>query len=136
MLIKDKPMTTIAGAEDITKVFKEVYNLLSKEDKHKEVVYVAGLDNRNRILYIDLVTFGTVNHASPVIRETLRQAIIRNAVSIIVCHNHPSGSSTPGPDDNSFTKKLKNACDVLGINLLDHIILGDYTYSYADEGKL
>lgn len=136
MLIKDKPLNIISSSVEMSDTFREVFSMLLEEDRHREVFYVAGLDSRNRVLYIDLVTLGTVNTASPVIRETLRQGIIRNAVSVIVCHNHPSGKTQPSREDDEFTRKLNEACELLGIKLLDHIILGDDVYSYADNGKL
>lgn len=134
MIVKNKTLEQITSSKDVEKIFKNLYALLSEEDKHKEVFYVAGLDAQNRIQYIDLVTLGTINSASPVIREVVRQAIIKNSVSIIACHNHPSGDNQPSKEDNFFTKKLKEACVVLSITLLDHIILADSYYSYSDNG--
>jgi DNA repair protein RadC len=79
---------------------------------------------------------GTVNRAAPVIRECYRQAIIKNATAIIACHNHPSGDTTPSPEDKQFTRELADAGKILGVRLLDHIILGDNFYSFADSMTL
>ncbi|EGO7722006.1 JAB domain-containing protein [Enterococcus faecalis] len=63
-----------------------------------------------------------------------REAIRDNATQIIVAHNHPSGDSTPSESDNMFTSRLTKACELIGIQMLDHLILGESTYhSYAEN---
>jgi len=136
MNIPIKEFKTVKNSSDIAEVMRGVYALLNEEDSHKEVFYVIGLNSQNTILFIDLVTFGTVNRASPTIRECLRQAIVKNAVSIIAIHNHPSGDTTPSPEDRSFTQNLKQACQVIEIKILDHIILGNGYYSFSDAGAM
>jgi len=70
-------------------------------------------------------------------REVFKSAIIKNACSLIFCHNHPSGESGPSLPDITLTKKLKEGGDILGIKILDHIIIGnDNIFSFNSEGKL
>jgi DNA repair protein RadC len=136
MIVLKENKKKIRNAEDIAEVFKAILKNRPEEDAHKECFYVTGLDSQNRILYVDLVTMGTINSANPAIREVFRLAILKNAVSIIVSHNHPSGDSTPSIQDKNFTRELLKAGNILGISLLDHIIIGDNIHSFADNGNL
>lgn len=136
MNIPIKELKTVKSSSDIAEVMRGVYSLLNEEDAHKEVFFAIGLNSKNTILYIDLVTFGTVNRASPIVRECLRQAIVKNAVSLIAIHNHPSGNISPSPEDKLFTQELKKACQIIEIKFLDHIILGEGHYSFADAGSI
>jgi DNA repair protein RadC len=136
MIVLKDNKTKIHNAQDIAEVFRAILKNRPEEDAHKECLYVAGLDSQNRILYVDLVTMGTINSANPVIREVFRLAIMKNAVSIIVSHNHPSGDSTPSGQDINFTRELMKAGKILGVSLLDHIIIGYDIHSFADNGIL
>ena len=70
-------------------------------------------------------------------REVFKQAIVANAAKIIVAHNHPSGDSAPSREDRNVTKMLKDAGEIMGIELVDHIIIGDGNYySFSDSGTL
>lgn len=86
------------------------------------------LDTRNRIIREREVYIGTCNSATVSTRDVLRHALDDHATSVIVFHNHPSGDSTPSRDDIVFTRKLVDAGVALGINVLDHIVLGSNRY--------
>jgi len=135
MLIKNKTKS-VSSSKDAADVFKAVLAMRGEEDQHKECFYVMGLNSQNTVLYIDLIAIGTVNRCTPEIREAMRQALIKNAAGIIVCHNHPSGDTEPSREDDDFTTKLEQACNVLGVKLLDHLILGDNYYSFSDNGRV
>ena len=69
------------------------------------------------------------------IRLVMREALVKRATAMALCHNHPSGNPNPGREDNELTKNLRDACRVMNIRFLDHIIVaGDRYYSYNDEG--
>ena len=127
---------TIKSSGEIGDIMRKILNACNDEDRHKEKFYVIGLTAQNVIQFIDLSAFGTVNHCNPVIREVIRIALIKNSVSIIVCHNHPSGDTTPSAADKTFTHELMKACRVMQISLLDHLIIGDDIFSFADSGIL
>lgn len=77
---------------------------------------------------------GTLNQSIAHPWDIFREAIRDNATQIIVAHNHPSGDSTPSESDNMFTSRLTKACELIGIQMLDHLILGESTYhSYAEN---
>ncbi|MDL2282858.1 hypothetical protein LJC44_07170 [Parabacteroides sp. OttesenSCG-928-G06] len=70
-------------------------------------------------------------------RIVLQTALKANSCAIMLCHNHPSGSTVPSHQDMALTERLKNACKTVGLQLLDHLIITDETYtSFADEGLL
>ena len=72
------------------------------------------------------------------VRMIMQTALVSNATSIILTHNHPSGNPRPSIHDDNLTKKIKSACELMDIRLLDHIIVTPYDsfYSYCDEGRL
>lgn len=126
----------VSSSSEAADILRAVLNHRNEEDKHKEFFYVIGLSTRNAVLFVDLVAIGTVNWCGASRRECFRQAIIKNAHSIIVGHNHPSGDTSPSPEDRIFTRKLKEGGEVLEVRVLDHIIIGSDYYSFADQGQL
>ncbi len=106
-------------------------------DRKREVFEILLLDAQHRLIVIHENTQGTVDHASPILREIFQKAIEHFAVSLICVHNHPSGNPEPSIEDKQFTKELVVAGDILCIKVLDHIIIADSSYfSFADKGLL
>ena len=84
-----------------------------------------------------LLSRGGIAGTSVDVRCLLREAILGQAVAVVLCHNHPSGRTNPSRDDDNLTKKAAEACQAVGIRLTDHIIFaGNNYYSYMDNGKL
>ncbi|QGX47388.1 DNA repair protein RadC (plasmid) [Streptococcus ruminicola] len=106
-------------------------------DKKQEHLMVLYLDTQNRVIDKRIVFIGSVNRSIATPREILYYACQNMATSIIVAHNHPSGSINPSENDNIFTQKLEKACGTIEVTLLDHIIVtfNNYT-SYREEGLL
>ena len=92
-------------------------------DRDKEHFWVIGLSVKLSILYIDLVSLGTLTSALIHGRETYRRAIAKGVASIACVHNHPSGDLEPSSIDLQVTEKLRCAGEIVGINLIDHIII-------------
>ncbi len=109
---------------------RDVVDILMPQmrDLKIEVFKTVLLNSQNRIIKIVDVTQGTVNRASPFIREILHKALELYAVAMVCVHNHPSGDITPSSEDRQFTNDLSQASKVLGIRLLDHLIIGDDQY--------
>lgn len=104
--------------------------------EHEEL-HALYLDTKCQLIKDTTVTIGSVNKSMMATREILVEALRFNAVNIIMVHNHPSGDSTPSPNDISSTNVLKKACDLVGICLLDHIVIGDRNYSSLKQlGKI
>lgn len=95
------------------------------------------LNTKNRVITIDEVSVGTLNSSSVHPRELFRGAIKRSAASVILVHNHPSGDTTPSKDDLEVTRRLCDVGRIIGIDVLDHIIIGDNNFvSIKSEGLM
>lgn len=103
-------------------------------DSPIERCYVLFMNNSNRVLEHMLVSSGGLTSTAVDIRVVLREALVKRATALALCHNHPSGNVRPSRDDDSLTKNLQEACKVMNIRLLDHIVIADGVYySYCDE---
>lgn len=90
----------------------------------QEHLRVINLDTRNRVINIEKLYVGTLNASTVRVGEIFRAAIARNAASIIVMHNHPSGDPTPSPEDVAITRTIVQAGKILDIDTLDHLVIG------------
>ncbi len=107
------------------------------QDNRHEVFAVLFLNRANKINHFEIVSEGGITGTVADPRIILRKALEEDAVNIILCHNHPSGSLKPSRADEDLTKKIKEAARLLDIAVLDHIIVSeDGYYSFADEGLL
>ena len=106
---------------------RDVEYLLMPEmrDQTKEIFKTLSLDSKNRLLKAETISVGTLSSSLAHPREVFRSAILANAASVIIVHNHPSGDPTPSQEDISVTKRLCEAGKLIGIEVLDHVILGD-----------
>ncbi len=102
--------------------------LVDDRVKSQECVVVVTLDGNNQVINKHVVTQGLVNQSQVHPRETFRPAILDNAVSVIIAHNHPSGNLEASESDLSATKRLSDAGKLLGITVLDHLILTSLSY--------
>ncbi|MEJ2058715.1 MAG: DNA repair protein RadC, partial [Desulfofustis sp.] len=101
-----------------------------------EVFSAIYLDSSLAIIDSEQVAEGTVNVNTVYPREIIKNALSRNASALIVAHNHPSGSLSPSGQDKRLTRHLYLACQVMQIRLLDHLIIGDGHFSFADNGVM
>jgi len=127
---------------------KDIYAIVKKDfyKQTKEYLWVLSVDTKQRYIAKDLVSVGTVKEALACPREIYRHALLRNAVGIVLVHNHPSGDSFPSAEDILLTEDIAQAGKTLGIPLIDHVVVGgsEYTSMKAlnmfktanlDEGK-
>lgn len=111
---------------------KDIFN-----NADREMFVVLCLNTKNEPTHINICHVGTLNTSLVHPREVLKPAILSNSSSIIVAHNHPSGDITPSEEDEKVTTRLKEACEIIGIPLLDHLILGDDKYySFKENFKI
>jgi DNA repair protein RadC len=97
---------------------------------------VVLLDTKHRVVRTSIVAIGTLNSTAVQPRDVYREAMLGAAAAIVIFHNHPSGDPTPSPDDVELTRRLAAAGVLLGIDLVDHIVLGDVRYcSLKEMGK-
>lgn len=128
--LEDRP--TISSPQDVA-------NLLMPEirDAKQEHFKALLLDTKNRLLKVVTISKGSLDESIAHPRDVFREAIAANACSLIVAHNHPSGDPTPSQADKTITLRLAQGGSLLGIELLDHIIIGDNRFvSLKERGVL
>lgn len=122
----------IAASTDIAQFLQS-----KLQDNRREVFAVIFLNRANKINHFEIISEGGITGTIADPRVILKKALEEDAVSIILCHNHPSGSLKPSKADEELTQKIKEASRYLDIKVLDHIIVSDEGYfSFADEGLL
>ena len=103
----------------------------------REVFASIHVDSKNRVLCVEIVSIGSLNASIVHPREVYKTCLLSSAAALVVVHNHPSGDPTPSREDLELTGRLREAGELLGVRLLDHVILGDGCYvSLADRGLL
>ncbi|HII00477.1 TPA: JAB domain-containing protein [Methanosarcinaceae archaeon] len=116
---------------------KDVYTLMypKMREQKKEKFITLYLDTKNQILKEETVSIGSLNASIVHPREVFKSALLESSASVIMIHNHPSGDPSPSREDILVTEKLVEGGKLLGIDVLDHIIIGDGKYvSLKDEG--
>ena len=99
----------------------------------QEHFVVLFLNTKNQVLHKKTIFIGSLNASIVHPREIFREAVKRSAASIICAHNHPSGVPTPSPEDIDVTTRLMEAGLIIGIDLIDHIIIGDHQFISMKE---
>lgn len=128
---------TIKNPESLAIILRDILNAEELIDQDKEHFWTIGLNSKNNIKYIELVSLGILNASVIAPRETFRLGIMQAVAGIIIAHNHPSGEATPSKQDKEVTNSLKEAGKILGIPLLDHIIITKTDlFSFAQNGLL
>lgn len=113
---------------DSTQLAYEVFDkYLGMPDREHFVMLC--LDSNNNPIHIETVAIGNLSGAIVTPREVLKSAILANAASVYVCHNHPSSNNQASPDDISVTARLRDAFQLMGIRFIDHIILTRRSYT-------
>lgn len=108
-------------------------NVLRMHEDTEEYLYMICLNVKLDMTSVFELSHGNVNSSVVEIREMFQKALLANAVNLIVIHNHPSGDPTPSREDISVTKRMKEAGQLLGVDVLDHIIIGGYRYTSLKE---
>ena len=104
----------------------------------REHFVVLLLDTQNQVIGIHTVTVGTHDASLVHPREVFKTAILANAASVLLAHNHPSGDPTPSAEDLMVTRQLNEAGITIGIEVLDHVVVGDIDryYSFREAGRM
>jgi DNA repair protein RadC len=122
---------SIASPYDANEFLRMRLSALTHEEFH-----VLWLDNRHRIIDCQKLFSGTIDGASIYPREVVRAALSVNASAAILAHNHPSGIAEPSAADRAITNELRDALQLIGVRILDHIVVGDGCVSMAGRGFL
>lgn len=120
----DQPRPVIKSPDDAA-------GLVMEEMRHfdREHFRAILLNTKNQVIGTDKVSVGTLNSSAVHPRELFRNAIKRGAASVILVHNHPSGDPSPSREDKDITLRVKEAGNIIGIDVLDHIIIGDNKFT-------
>ncbi len=122
----------IKAPEDAAGLVMEEMRYLDRE--HFNAIL---LNTKNQVIDIDKVSIGTLNSSAVHPRELFRNAVRKSAATIILVHNHPSGNSEPSREDIEITKRVKDVGDIIGIEVLDHIVIGDGNFaSFKAKGLI
>lgn len=109
---------------------------LRMHEETEEYMYMVCLNTKLVMTGIFEISHGNVNSSVVGVREVFQKALLANAVSIILMHNHPSGNCKPSREDINITKRLVEAGHIVGIEVLDHIIIGQSYCSLKEEGHM
>ncbi len=121
----------ISSPRDIANLFMAEMSLLEREE-----LRVLLLNTKNQVLGVEKLYSGSVNSALVRPAEVFTAAVRRTCPAVVVVHNHPSGDPTPSPEDVSMTKRLVEAGELLDIELLDHVVIGEQRFVSMKERKL
>jgi DNA repair protein RadC len=137
---------TLIIKEDITNYLKTGTRYTSPQQIHetfsflrnetKEYFLALHLDGKNRVVALEIVSIGSLNQSIVHPREVYKTALLSSAAAIILVHNHPTGDPTPSREDIEITRRLKEAGELIGIKVLDHIIIGERYMSFTEGGLL
>jgi DNA repair protein RadC len=137
-LVREGSVTAEASREtaDSPVIVADLVRKLIGDSPQEHLVAIC-VDARSRVIGISEVSRGTLSASLVHPRETFRTAILLNAAGLIVAHNHPSGDSSPSPDDRDTTRRLVRASEIIGIPLLDHVIIADGSrFSFREHGLI
>ena len=113
------------------------YMLPKMQDLNHEEFWVLLMNQNYRLLKAERISIGGITETSADIRIIMREAVLNNATILAAVHNHPSGSLTPSRADDTLTTAIKNACSIMRVYFLDHVIVTDGAfYSFHEMGKL
>ncbi|KAB1160497.1 DNA repair protein [Tenacibaculum aiptasiae] len=127
----------VLNSDDMYGIMQKILLREQKIDQNREHFWVIGLENNNRILFIELISLGTVNKTLVEPMEVFSFALQKRAVNIILCHNHPSGELKPSEDDKDITDRLIQVGIIVDLKVIDHLIVSNKSYlSFKDIGLL
>lgn len=123
----------IKSPDDAVTIGREFLRI---HEESEEYMHMICLNTKNKVIGVFEISHGNVNSSIVGTREVFQKALLANAVSIILLHNHPSGDCTPSRQDIEVTKKLVEAGHLIGIEVLDHLVIADKYCSLKEKGYL
>ena len=127
----ERPVELVEGPEDAHGIFAPLL-----EELDQEAVAVLCLGARHQPLHAGIVAMGSLNSAAVHPREVFRIAVAVNAAALVLAHNHPSGDPEPSDDDVRLTRRLQRCGETLGIELLDHLVIGNERWVSLRERRV
>jgi DNA repair protein RadC len=127
--LTEKQKVHILNSADVYKVMQQVLLRENKIRRNQEHFWVVGLDKDNKILFVELISLGANNRVTIAPPEVFRMGIYKLAVSMILVHNHPGGSTQASDTDEDFTDRMMKSGKMLNIDVVDHLIITETKYS-------
>ncbi len=135
--LKDKQLQALSTPDEVMKTINQLWNQFPEYDKARENLFILYLNIKNELLCVELHSQGTIDQSIAYPREIIRKGLFCNAAGIILIHNHISGHCYPSKEDKTLTTKVKDACQIMDLSLLDHIIITDKDhYSFQEENLI
>lgn len=130
-----RSLASKSGQSSSIKKPQDIFELLNNSflDLDREYFKVVHLNTKNQVIKVETTAIGILNSSPVHPREVFKEAIKMSSAGIVLAHNHPSGDPTPSQDDILLTNRLRNAGEILGIPVIDHIIFGDNRYISLKE---
>lgn len=125
------PNRVIRSPKDAAELFREFVG-----DRDRECFCILCLNTKNEPTALHQVSIGSLNATLVHPREVFKLAILNNSAAIIACHNHPSGICDPSPEDVELTERLRDSGSLLGVDLLDHLIIAESSFTSMKEQGL
>jgi DNA repair protein RadC len=127
----------VLNSEDIYSVMQRVLMRENKIERNKEHFWIIGLAQNNRILYIELISLGTINKTLVEPMEVFSIALQKRSVKVLLIHNHPSGAVKASEEDKDITDRLIQVGNIIKIKVMDHLIITEKKYnSFRDTGLM
>lgn len=123
----------IKSPEDIAIIGRDYMHI---HEESEEYMHMICLNTKNRVIGVFEISHGNVNSSIVGTREIFQKALLANAVSIVLMHNHPSGDPSPSREDIEITKRMVEAGKILGVQVLDHLVIGDQYVSLKEKGYM
>lgn len=138
--LKYKPKMSPQLVTSSTDIYQFLMNRVYDEDTigYKESFKVLLLNNSLKVIGFATVSEGGLTATIVDVRVVMQVALVCNATAIVLTHNHPSGITCPSVQDDNITRQIKEACKIMNISLIDHVIVTPFDgyYSYSDQGRL
>jgi DNA repair protein RadC len=134
--LHEVPSRTADKPEAFFKLWRDVVTTCDWFDSEREHVVVFALNTRINLKGFFLISVGALNQAPCEPREVFRPLVNCAAAAFVLMHNHPSGDPTPSEADRQITRRLKEAGELIGIRMMDHVIVADTYFSFREAGML
>ncbi|WP_028896972.1 DNA repair protein RadC [Prevotella sp. HUN102] len=135
---KRRQAATAMECEDLGSA-TSIYNFMhpKMQDLDVEEAWILLMNQNYKLIEAKRISHGGITETAVDVRVIMKEALLKNATVLALCHNHPSNNNRPSGDDDRLTQRIKNACEFMRIFFLDHIIITDGAYySYREEGKI
>lgn len=135
--LTDAERIKVLNSDDLYSIMQKILLRENKIDQNRQHFWVVGLENNQRILFVELISLGSVNKSLVEPMEVFSLALQKRAVKIILCHNHPTGELKPSEEDKDITDRLIQVGIIVDTPVLDHMIISEKSYlSFEDIGLM